>query len=43
MFRSRQKGTLSKTRTNGEMLRYHQETKDGIPKTMFRPKKGIEY
>ena len=41
---------LSKTRPNGKILRYNQETntfssytKDGIPKTMFHPKRGIEY
>jgi len=43
-------GTLSKTRSNGDILKYHEEsntfgvmTKDGVPKTMFRPDDGIQY
>jgi pyocin large subunit-like protein len=49
-LRSPPNGTLFKTRPSGELLRFHEETnifgsytKDGIPKTMFRPKDGIKY
>lgn len=43
-------GTLTKTRANGDRLFYHPETntfavrtKDGVPKTMFKPDKKIKY
>lgn len=39
-------GALTKTRKNGDTLYYHPDsntfavkTKDGVPKTMFKPKK----
>jgi pyocin large subunit-like protein len=48
--RTSQNGIFSKARSNGELLRYNQETntfgsfsRDGIPKTMFNPKNGIKY
>lgn len=44
------KGTLTKTRPNGDVLRYDPKTNtfgvqnaDGAPKTMFRPSDGINY
>ena len=43
-------GTLTKTRQNGDVMYYHPatntfsvKTKDGVPKTMFKPKGGMEY
>ena len=43
-------GTLKKFRKNGDRLYYHQKsnyfgvtTKDGTPKTFFRPNRGIRY
>jgi filamentous hemagglutinin len=43
-------GTLTKTRTNGDTLYYEPKTNtfaskdaNGVPRTMFRPEKGIEY
>jgi hypothetical protein len=43
-------GTMIKTRSNGDVLKYHPETNTfgvmdatGVPKTMFRPNNGIEY
>ncbi len=43
-------GTLMKKRSNGDTIFYHPETntfaaknKDGVPKTMFKPKKEMEY
>lgn len=44
------KGTLTKTNSRGDTLRYDPNTntfgvlsKDGAPRTMFRPKDGIDY
>ena len=44
------KGTLRKFRKNGDRLYYHEKsnyfgvtTKDGTPKTFFRPDRGIRY
>ena len=44
------KGTLTKINSKGDILRYNPKTntfgvlsKDGVPRTMFRPEKGIEY
>lgn len=49
-LKSTSKDIFSKTRPNGKLLRYNQNTnvfgsytKDGVPKTMFRPKNGIQY
>lgn len=43
-------GTLTKVRQNGDVMHYHPatntfsvKTKDGVPKTMFKPKGGMEY
>jgi pyocin large subunit-like protein len=43
-------GTLTKIRSNGDVLFYDPmtntfsvKTKDGVPKTMFKPKGGMEY
>ena len=43
-------GTLTKTRPNGDMLLYHPATntfvvkdESGSPRTMFRPKEGVDY
>ena len=43
-------GTLTKTRPNGDTLFYHPDTntfavktKDGVPKTMFKPEKKMDY
>lgn len=43
-------GTLTKTRSNGEKIFYNPKTNifvsstsDGIPKTMFKPKQGMDY
>ncbi|AUJ80040.1 S-type Pyocin family protein [Enterobacter cancerogenus] len=43
-------GTLMKVRQNGDVMYYHPatntfsvKTKDGVPKTMFKPKGGLEY
>lgn len=43
-------GTLTKTRNNGDTILYHPETntfaaknKDGVPKTMFKPKLKMKY
>lgn len=43
-------GTLTKTRPNGETLYYDPKTNtfaskdaNGVPRTMFRPQKGMEY
>jgi pyocin large subunit-like protein len=43
-------GTLTKIRPNGEILRYHLNsntfgafTKEGVPKTMFRPRESLRY
>ena len=43
-------GTLTKVRQNGDVMYYHPatntfsvKTKDGVPKTMFKPKGGLEY
>lgn len=43
-------GTLTKVRQNGDVMYYHPatntfsvKTKDGVPKTMFKPKGGMEY
>ena len=43
-------GTLTKIRSNGEILSYQTQsntfgafTKDGVPKTMFRPREGLYY
>lgn len=43
-------GTLTKVRQNGDVIYYHPatntfsvKTKDGVPKTMFKPKGGMEY
>jgi pyocin large subunit-like protein len=47
---NRTEGILSKTRVNGEILRYDIKTntfgaytKDGIPKTMFKPTSELDY
>ncbi len=44
------KGTLTKTRSNGDTLLYNQKTNtfgvknaDGVTRTLFRPKDGIDY
>ena len=44
------KGTLTKTRPNGDQMFYHKEsntfavrTKTNTPRTMFKPKAGIKY
>lgn len=44
------KGTLTKTRSNGDILKYHPESNTfavmdsaGNPKTMFKPDEGLEY
>jgi filamentous hemagglutinin len=44
------KGTFTKIRSNGDILRYDPNSNtfgvqraDGAPKTMFKPKGGIEY
>ena len=44
------KGTLTKTNSRGDTLRYDPNTntfgvlsKDGAPRTMFRPNSGIDY
>lgn len=44
------KGTLTKTRPNGDILKYDPKTNtfgvqraDGVPRTMFKPKDGISY
>ncbi len=44
------KGTMTKTNSRGDMLRYDPSTntfgvlsKDGAPRTMFRPKDGMDY
>jgi len=44
------KGTLSKLRSNGDKILYNEKsnifgvmTKDGVPRTMFRPDDGIKY
>lgn len=44
------KGTLTKTRANGDSLMYNPDknifisiTKDGSPRTMFKPENGLEY
>lgn len=49
-FRSPPKGTLKKIRSNGDRLYYHPPTnnfgvttKKGIPKTFFRPNRGMNY
>lgn len=43
-------GTLTKTRKNGDILYYHPDsntfavkTKDGVPKTMFKPETKMDY
>ncbi|WP_072037747.1 S-type pyocin domain-containing protein [Enterobacter sp. Bisph1] len=43
-------GTLTKVRQNGDVMYYHPatntfsvKTKDGVPKTMFKPNGGLEY
>jgi pyocin large subunit-like protein len=43
-------GTLTKVRQNGDVMYYHPatntfsvKTKDGVPKTMFKPKGGFKY
>lgn len=44
------KGTLTKTRPNGDVLKYHPETNtfgvmnsSGTPRTLFRPVDGVKY
>lgn len=44
------KGTLIKTRSNGDIVYYNETTntfavknKDGVPKTMFKPEEGRVY
>lgn len=43
-------GTLTKIRSNGDILKYHPKSNtfgvmdiNGTPKTMFKPQDGIEY
>lgn len=49
-MKSPPQGTLLKYRSNGDKLFYHPETntfaaqtKNGIPKTIFKPKNKMEY
>ena len=49
-FRNPPEGTLTKTRPNGDTLYYDPKTNtfaskdaNGVPRTMFRPEKGMEY